>query len=151
LVFFDGASIVEGTICGVGGSLKRLDAPNVRWFINCREGSNTKAEFLGAWATLSIAKLLDIHHIRILGDSKVVVDWLKQKGNLQDINIEGWKHKIRDLAASFQGISFQHIFRESNEEEHKLSKQALSAPRGRLTYFNWDGETVGPCQHLKIF
>jgi hypothetical protein len=105
---------------------------------------------LGAWATLSIANFLDIQHIQILGDSKVIVDWLKQKGNLQGINIEGWKLRIRDVAASFQGINFQHIFRESNEAD-KLSKKALLVPRGRLTYFTWDGENVGPSHHLNIF
>jgi ribonuclease HI len=131
--------------------LKRLNALDVRWIFNCGEGSNTKAELVGAWATFAIAKLLDIHHIQILGDSKVVVDWLEQKGNLQAINIEGWKRRIRDLATSFQGTSFQHIFRESNEEADKLSKQALLAPRGRLIYFNWDGENEGPPQFLKIF
>jgi ribonuclease HI len=71
---------------------------------------------VGAWASLSIAKLLDIQHIQVLGDSKIVIEWLKQNGNLQAINIEGWKRRIRDPVSSFQGINFQHIFRESNEE-----------------------------------
>jgi ribonuclease HI len=106
---------------------------------------------LGAWATLTIAKHLDIHYIQILGDSKVIIEWLKQKGNLQAINIEGWKLRIWDLVASFQGICFQHIFRESNEEADKLSKQALSASKGRLSYFTWDGENARPTLHIDIF
>jgi ribonuclease HI len=141
---FDGADIA-------GGSLKCLDALDYRWYFNYGEGSNTKAELLGAWATLTIAKCLEIQHIHVLGDSKVIVDWLNQIRNLQAINIEGWKIKIRDLATTFQGINFQHIFREYNEEADKLSKQALSSPKGRLTYFTWHGENVGPTQHLNIF
>jgi hypothetical protein len=57
-----------------------------------------------------------------VGDFKVIIDWLNQIGNLQDIHIEGWKIRIRDLLAAFQGISFHHIFREYNEEANKLSK-----------------------------
>jgi ribonuclease HI len=151
LDFFDGASTAGGTRCGAGGSLKIIDALDVRWFFNCGEGSNTKAELVGAWASLSIAKLLDIQHIQVLGDSKVVVEWLKQNGNLQAINIEGWKCKIRDLASSFQGISFQHIFRESNEEADFYQSKHSQVPRGRLTYYYWDGVMVGPTHHLKIF
>jgi hypothetical protein len=85
------------------------------------------------------------------GDSKVIIDWLNHKGKLQAINIEGWKLRILDLVDSFQGICFQHIFRESNEEEDQLSKQALSATKGRLSYFTWDGENAGPTLHIDIF
>jgi ribonuclease HI len=137
LAFFDGASIAGGTICGVGSSLKCIDGSDTRWYFNCGEGSNNKAELLGAWATLTIAKIMGIQHIQVLGDSRVIVDWLNQVRNLQAINIEGWKIRTRDLASSFQGIIFQHIFRESNEEVDKLSKQALSTPKGRLSYFTW--------------
>jgi ribonuclease HI len=131
--------------------LKIIDSLVVRWFFKCGEGTNTKAELVGVWASLSIAKILYIQHIQVLGDSKIVIEWLKQNGNLQAINIEGWKHIIRDLASSFQGISFQHIFKESNEEAYFLSKQALTAPRGRLTYYYWDGVMVGPTHQIQIF
>jgi ribonuclease HI len=149
--FFDGASIAGGTNCGAGGSLKRINAPEIRWIFNCGEGSNTKVELVGAWATFSMEKFLDIHHIQILGDSKVVITWLEQKCNLHAINIEGWKRSIRDLASSFQGTSYQHIFRDSNVEADKLSKRALLAPKGRLIYFKWDGEVESSPQFLNIF
>jgi ribonuclease HI len=151
MAFFDGASSADGSICGAGGSLKRTIGPDIRWFFNCGTGSNTKAELVGAWATFAMEKLLNIHHIQIFGDSKVVIEWLKQKYNLQAVNIEGWKRRTRDLATSFQRINYQHIYRESNEEADKLSKRALSAPKGRLNYFNWDGEVESSHQFIKIF
>jgi hypothetical protein len=89
LAFFYGASIAGGSNCGIGGTIKCLDSLAYRWYFNCGDGSNTKAELLGAWATLTIAKHLDIQYIQILGDSKVIIDWLNLKGNLQAINIEG--------------------------------------------------------------
>jgi hypothetical protein len=86
-----------------------------------------------------------------LGDYKVTIDWLNHKGNLQAIDIEGWKLRILEMSASFQGICFQHIYRESNEEVDQLSKHALSMPKGILSYFTWDGESAGPPIHIDIF
>lgn len=42
--FFDGAAIVGGTNCGAGGTILCSDSLVYRWFLNCGEGSNTKAE-----------------------------------------------------------------------------------------------------------
>jgi ribonuclease HI len=151
LDFFDGASIAGGSNCGAGGSLKRLNEQDVRWFINCGEGSNTKVELMGAWAAMTIANLLGFHHIQMLGDSKVVIDWLGGKCHLQATQIEGWKRRTRILAQSFQDICFQHIYRESNAEADRLSKQALLAPKGRLTYYYWDGVSEGPHQFMEIY
>jgi hypothetical protein len=103
------------------------------------------------WATLIITKLLDIHYIQVLGDSKVVIEWLDQRGKLQAINIEGWKTIIKDLIPTFKGIYFQHIFREANGEADHMSKQALSATKGRVSYFTWDGEKVGPALQVDVF
>lgn len=79
-----------------------------------------------------------------MGDSKVVIDWLDQKGRLQVVSIEAWKRRIKELIPTFQCIHFHHIFRESNRVADQMSKIALSAVKGRLTYFSWDGEKDGP-------
>jgi hypothetical protein len=44
---------------------------------------------MGLWATLTLALLWAIEKIQILGDSKVIIDWINQKGQLQAVNIEG--------------------------------------------------------------
>jgi ribonuclease HI len=151
MAFFDGAAEVGGLRCGAGGILKCIGALDIRWIFNCSSGTNTKAELMGAWASLWMANLLKIHHLQVMGDSKVIVDWLNKKGNLQVINIEGWKMRIRELMAVFQGLNFQHIFRESNKEADILSKRALHSPKGQLIYFSWDGESEGPTNHINIF
>jgi ribonuclease HI len=148
---FDGASSAGGLNCGVGGFIIDHDSSRYRWLINCGEGSNTKAELLGAWTTLTLANHLKIQNIQVMGDSKVVIDWLKQKGNLHSTAIEGWKQRINELINSFQGIYFQHIYRDFNVEADLLSKQALSEPRGRLSYYVWDGGTTGPTFHINLF
>jgi hypothetical protein len=79
VAFFDGASVAGGSSCGAGGVVKTRDASEFRWYFNGGEGTNTKAELLGTWASLFIAKHLDIQDIQLLGDSKAIIDWLKKK------------------------------------------------------------------------
>jgi ribonuclease HI len=76
--------------------------PVYRWYFNGGSGTNTKAELLGAWDTLTIAKLLDIHYIQVMGDSKVIIEWLNHKGKIKAINIEGWKQRLMDPVITFK-------------------------------------------------
>jgi hypothetical protein len=86
-----------------------------------------------------------------MGDSKFVIDWLKQKGNLHSTAIEGWKQRIIELIKSFQDIHSQPIYMDFNVEADLLSKQALSEPRGRLSYYIWDGGIAYPTSHINLF
>jgi ribonuclease HI len=141
----------RGSNCGAGGTIFCSDLTNYRWHFNGGDGTNTKVELLGMWASLFLSKKLDIQYIQLIGDSKIVIDWLKKKGNLQAINIEGWKGKIKESISSFRGIYFQHILREANMEADKCSKQEIETTRGRLTYASWDGKNTGTYLHFDIF
>jgi len=44
---------------------------------------------MGAWATLILASRLSITTIHVLGDSKIVIDWLNHKGAIQVVTLEG--------------------------------------------------------------
>jgi hypothetical protein len=79
----------------------------------------------------------------------VIIDWLNQKSNLNDI--EGWKRRTKLLSTNFQEINYKHIYMEFNKEVDRLSKQALLGPIGRLTYYLWENGKVGPLFHLKLF
>jgi hypothetical protein len=86
-----------------------------------------------------------------LGDSKVIIEWLNQNGNLNAIDIEGWKRRTRDLSTGFQEINYHHIYRDFNKEADHISKQALLGPSGRLTFYTWGNGKAGPPVHLKLF
>jgi ribonuclease HI len=149
--WFDGAAQLDGIQCGVGGVLKTPDLFVFRWVYNCGGGTNTRAELLGVWATLLLASHLSFHRLQVLGDSKVVIDWLSNRGRLQESAIEDWKSRIKDLIKHFHAISFVHIFREFNMEADLLSKQALREPEGRITYYLWTNGTEGPRRHLSLY
>ena len=109
------------------------------WFINCDTGSNTKAELMGAWATLTIANLLDLKNLQVLGDSKVIIDW------------QAWKARIKERMAAFEGINFQHIYRETNTVVDSLSKRALTSQKGKFIYFTWNCLSEGPALQINLF
>jgi len=84
---------------------------------------------MGVWETIFIANLLSIHKLQILGDSKVIIDWLNDKSDLRVSSIEGWKQRIKMLKRKFADIHFFHIYREYNKEADGISKKELLEPK----------------------
>jgi ribonuclease HI len=99
---FDGATQSNGKQCGARGVIKTSNLSFHRWIFNCGEGTNTREELLGVWATLTLATRLEISEIQVMGDSKVVIDWINDKGRLQACAIECWKLRIMDLLKNLE-------------------------------------------------
>jgi ribonuclease HI len=148
--WFDGASQVNGALGGAGGIIKAQDSTIIRWMYNCGSGSNSRAELIVAWATLVIVDLVSYHNLRVMGDSRVIIDWLSSKGRLQVSALEGWKNIIQVLIKSFQNISFHHVYRHFNAEADTLSKQALGEPEGHISFVPWYRGVEGPKEIYNI-
>jgi len=88
-------------MCGPGGVIRTFDSLIYIWYLNSGEGTNTKAELLGIWATLTFSSHLSLPKIQDFGDSKVIIDWLNDKGQLKACSIEGWKIRTKDLIKNF--------------------------------------------------
>jgi len=148
---FDGATLSSGSCCGAGGTFKSHPERITKWFLNCGRGSNTKAELLGLWATLMIASSWSLNHLHVIGDSKVIIDWINRKCRLQSIHVEGWKLKTQQLAFSFSDITFRHLPRSFNSEADALSKRALKQVVGRLSIFHCDRGLESPTSSFNLF
>jgi len=125
LAWFDGVAQHNGNISGARGIIKIYALREYRWTSNCGCGSNMRADLLGAWSTLVLAARLSVYDIHIMGDSKLVIEWLKKDGKLRVANLEAWKERIVDICSHFRSITFGHIFREMNKEADYQSKQAF--------------------------
>ena len=148
---FDGAALSSGLCCGAGGTFKTHLERTTKWFLNCGEGSNTKAELLGLWATLTLAFFWSLNHLCILGDSKVIVDWFNGNCNLHSIHVEGWKLKTQQLANHFSDISVSHLPRTHNSEADALSKRALNEVVGRLSIYHCERGQKSPISTINLF
>jgi ribonuclease HI len=151
LACFDGAAASTGFCCGAGGFFKSHTKRTTKWFLNCGVGTNTKAELLGLWTSLALASLWSINHILVLGDSRVIIDWINQKCKLHSVHIEGWKEKTQDLSKLFTDINFRHISRTHNKEADALSKRALSGEVGRLSVFHCENGIESSISSIDIF
>jgi ribonuclease HI len=150
LACFDGAAQVTGR-CGAGGTFKTHHSRITKWYFSCGVGSNTKAELMGLWTTLFLASSWSIKFLIVLGDSRVVIDWINQKSNLRSVHIEGWKLKTQALSKHFTDIRFHHFSRSFNNEADALSKKALNAEAGRLSIFHSDSGIDSPTTCISIF
>ena len=73
VAWFDGASQQGGDLCGARGEIVLNPHTSIRWTLNCGQGTNMKAELLGAWASLVLASRYT-EELLLLGDSKLAID-----------------------------------------------------------------------------
>jgi ribonuclease HI len=151
IAFFDGAALSNGTNCGAGGFFKSHKSRITSWFINCGSGTNTKAELLGLWTTLTLAALWSLDALHVQGDSRVIIDWISNKGRLNSIHLAGWMHKTRDLIQRFSNIHFRHVSRAHNRAADALSKRALAGETGLLSIFHCDHGIESSTTSIKLF
>lgn len=77
-----GASSPRTHGCGAGGINKINAQRAIKWIFNCGHGTITRAYLIGVWVTLFLAKRLNIEVIQVIGDSNIILDWLKDIGKL---------------------------------------------------------------------
>jgi hypothetical protein len=106
---------------------------------------------LGAWASLLLAMRLHIIDFELLGDSKVVIDWLNSKGHLQVSSLLGWMDRTRELQHKFRHITHLHTPRENNKNTDALSKTSLQKQVGLLSYNHWLENHEGPTININYF
>jgi hypothetical protein len=105
---------------------------------------------MGAWASLILAQRLDINELLLLGDSKVIIDWLNGQADLQVAALECWKERTQEATRHIKNLSFSHIYREDNSEADTLSKKALSMPLGQIRFSQWEDGNEGPSISLTL-
>jgi ribonuclease HI len=150
IAWFDGAAQQKEEKCGAGGKIVINNSISYSWTLNCGKGTNTKAELLGAWASLTLASRLSIPDLLLLGDSRIVIDWLNKRGAIQAVALERWKERIIESLTLFRKITFAHIFREENKEADRLSKLALEK-QGRIAFNRREDGNEGPTLYIQLF
>lgn len=106
-----------------------------------------KAELVGAWASFNLARLLHFDDLLLLGDSKVIVDWLKGQVDYKVAALKNWKDKTKETANCFRNLSVSHIYKEDNGEADSLSKLALHMPP---SFTKWVDGNAGPTIKIRL-
>jgi ribonuclease HI len=113
--WFNGAAQDSGMKSGASVVISTDVHTKFRWTLNYGSGTNNRAKMLGVWALLALASQLHIQDLQVFGDSRIVIEWLNQRGKLQILNLHCWKKRVKELAKGFKTLCFTHVFREFNK------------------------------------
>jgi hypothetical protein len=86
---------------------------------------------------------LIMRKFQLLGDSKVVVDWVNGKFDLQVVGLNLLKARIHSLLLDLDWFSCCHIYKELNALTNKLSKESLTLMDEAFIFQEiYDGESL---------
>jgi len=94
-----------------------------------------KDELLGLWGLLFLAASLSLNSMMVIGDSKVMIDRIKEEANMNILHLGPWKENMWRLKDSFERIKFMHVHRIYNTVADQISKKALNCSCGWI-YFD---------------
>jgi hypothetical protein len=106
---------------------------------------------IGSLGLLTLAIRLHIYDLQVFGDSRIIIDWLNQKCDLQVMDLMFWKERLKALTREFSALEFTHTYRDFNQEADELSKQALEQSEGKIKYTQMEDGHVGSVMELKLF
>ena len=71
---------------------------------------------MGLWGLLHFATCLSINKMMVVGDSKVAIEWINDKSNLNQLYLDTSKGKIRRLKDNLEVIKCMHVQKKYNFE-----------------------------------
>ena len=149
-VWFDGASNILGH--GVGAVLVSPDNQCVpftaRLGFDC---TNNMAEYEACALAVQAAIDSNVKLLKVYGDSALVIHQLRGEWETRDPKLIPYKAYIKELAKTFDEISFHHVPREENQMADALATLASMfqlTPHGDLPYIEFwcRGKPAHCCQ-----
>ena len=130
--YFDGGSQGDPPLGGSGGVLYLSRFHKIQAKFSPGHCTNNKAELATLHMVLELAIKNNISQLQVFGDSKMVVDWVNKKIQINAPNLQQLLNAIRRLLESFSNLMISHIYRDLNTEAVRLSKLALLPEPGKL-------------------
>ena len=91
--------------------------------------TNNVAEYAAVVLALRRAHRLGAVEVRLILDSKLVVEQLSGRWKVRDAGLRGFVEEARELLAGFETWSIEHQPREANRAADALANLALDDPR----------------------
>lgn len=144
--FFDGAEQQDSCGCGILIMVDENTQFSIHW--NGGRGSNSKAEAMALTGLLNFCLFLNLKHVSIFGDSKVMVDYIFGKNHIAVPHLIGWMGRIRFFWDSMIRGSIHHIRRDKNYLADSLSKTGLQDATG---FWFLQVQSEGVSYHIQDF
>ena len=85
-----------------------------------------------------------INHLQVLGESNLVIEWVKHNHHIRNSDLKPIMNKIVEVKSHFHDISFTCVYREFNTKVDNLSKDVLLLQEGTFTEQVFKGGIVLP-------
>jgi ribonuclease HI len=123
---FDGCSKGNPGLAGAGAVIYHFDKEIwAEHFFVGEIFTNNHAEYAGLILGLQQAKALGIKHLKVEGDSLLVINQMKGLYKCKSINLIELYEKSRELESHFETIEYEHIYRNKNKRADELSNIAI--------------------------
>ena len=111
--YFDGAAQLH--MGGAGFVIFISDTHFLCFSVGCGNSTNTRAELLALWSVLRVSLLMGLPLQLVLGDSMVIITWVKRLATLEIPSLKHWCDEIFSMLHTVPPVTFDHIFREHNK------------------------------------
>lgn len=128
-IYADGGSRGNPGVAGSGSVL--FDASGATLaeiaYVVGQDASNNVAEYHGLLRGLEAARDLGATEVDVFMDSKLVVEQMSGRWKIKHPDMKKLALEARDLAQSFQSVSYNWVPREKNKKADELSNVAMDA------------------------
>jgi len=127
---FDGCSKGNPGLAGAGAVLYDCDKEiwsNYSFVGDCC--TNNQAEYSGLILGLEKARELNIKHLKVEGDSLLIINQMKGLYKCKSSNLIELYNKAKELESYFENIQYFHVLRNKNTRADFLSNLALSSQK----------------------
>lgn len=123
---FDGCSKGNPGLAGCGSVIYYLGKEiwSGHFFVG-ENFTNNHAEYAGLILGLQQAKELGITHLKVEGDSQLVINHMSGIYKCKSINLIELFDKAKKLEQNFKNISYEHVYRNKNKRADELSNFAI--------------------------
>jgi ribonuclease HI len=87
--------------------------------------TNNQAEYRAAIEGLERARELGATHVLLRSDSTLLIEQLSGRFRVRNPTLRRLHEEVRDLAASFRHVAFEHVPREENAEADGLANEGI--------------------------
>lgn len=123
---FDGCSKGNPGLAGAGAVIYYFDKEICsESFLVGENATNNHAEYAGLILGLMKAKDLNISHLKVQGDSMLVINQMKGLYKCRANNLIELYEKAKDLEKFFESIEYCHVLRNKNQRADELSNIAI--------------------------
>jgi hypothetical protein len=115
-------------------------------------GTNNLDEFVALFYLLKFFLDKELFAIQIFGDSLMVIKWMLEQVQVQNIGLLVVEEQVKDIATYFLDIIFSHILCEKKQVGDILSKEGLVFMENTYVLAEFHGHcSIGKQDRLEAF